>query len=470
MAISVHRARKSRTACDRCYELKERCDRASTTASCSRCDRLSLVCSTIRPIRPAGRRRQARTHSTSTRTSGISSTTLESCPQDISLWLDNVPDLPLEERELLTFLLGRPETLDCYVVCPSFQAAEQQSLVVQLLAALPILKDAYLACADSLRQLHLGIETETGSMSSIRHTSSAMNTLRSLPVSNPQDAALCLTLGTALALSVHTSIGVGIADICRHCLSTTSPFVETAASDSLTEPRQGFLVLMEIMDCLVYRRKPTLRIQLRSIDGVDRHLGLCSPLLSYYCDLCAISYSLANTSDKGTLTRLQKQLGGIQASIEAWQPSHLDQLVDQFDSAEIVNLLAHAKVYRLSALLVGHRLRHAFGENDSQANVWSTEIMMELQIAQRIAKRHIRCVTLPFLVAAVEIQDPIARAKSLHNVDKYMDHYTPFLQKATKTFLLRVWQERDFGITSFWFDSIHKPCPVLDAMDAACFA
>jgi len=48
--------------------------------------------------------------------------------------------------------------------------------------------------------------------------------LRSLPVTNSQDAALCLALGSALALFVYSAVGVGIADICHYCLITTLPF------------------------------------------------------------------------------------------------------------------------------------------------------------------------------------------------------------------------------------------------------
>ncbi|KAJ2996298.1 hypothetical protein NUW58_g1012 [Xylaria curta] len=448
-----------RTACDRCYELKARCARASTAVSCARCERLDLVCSTVRPVRPAGRRLQKRT---------LPAPATPSKESEISAWLENVPGLLPEERELLVFLLGRPENIDCYVVCPRFQVAAQQSLVAQLLVALPTVKDAYLACASALKQLDPALSI--GTDNSVRHASSALKTLRSLTISSSQDAALCLTLGAALALSVYSTIGVGVADICHYCLTATNPFVENVVSDRHTEPWHGVLVLLETMDCLCHRRKPTLRIQPRNSESVDRHLGLCSPLLPYYYDLCVISHSLANTADTSVLASVQKRLDGIHTSVEAWIPSHMSHLVGQFETAEIVALLAQAKTYRLGALLVSHRLRHGFGQHDEQADIWSREIMMELEMARRVTERPVRYVTLPFLIAAVELQDPSARNKALQSIVDYVDHFSLVIQKAARNFLCRVWNDRDLQITSCWFDSIHKPCPILQSTDVTCLA
>ncbi|KAF2711028.1 hypothetical protein K504DRAFT_466066 [Pleomassaria siparia CBS 279.74] len=471
MATIAARVRKPRTACDQCYRLKERCTRASTVTVCTRCSRLDLVCSTVRPVRPAGRRPRCRTQSVSGTTSSQSNTAGGPVDTDVSSWLRDIPnhDLPAEEKELMMFLLGRPENLECLVMGPSFQAAEQRSLAAPLPAALPILKDAYLAFAASLKSLQSGgTATEEARSTSLRHASSAMKTLRSLPVVTPQDAALCLALGTTLASFVYSAIGVGLADICHYCLSTTSLFLETTMPDPDTEPWQSFLILLEIMDCLVHRQKPTLRIPLRKLERIDRRVGLCLPLLPHYYDLCVISHSLANTTDASYLARIHKQLDKTQAAIAEWLPSPSLHLVDEFDSAEIVNLLAQARIYRLAALLVSHRLRHMFGDEDGQADIWSKEIMMELELARRITRRSVQCVTLPFLVAAVEVRATDARLGTLRNVDHYVDRFTPVLQQAGRIFLTRVWSERDGKATSCWFDSIWKPCPVLHSIDAAC--
>ncbi|OIW26871.1 hypothetical protein CONLIGDRAFT_492099 [Coniochaeta ligniaria NRRL 30616] len=468
MEVSVSRNPKLRTACDRCYELKERCERTTTSARCARCERLGLTCSTVRPVRPVGRRMR-RGKDFIPRTTSRKSTRQEQHHQPgIDACLDALPDLQPKEKELLLFLLGQPESLDQYIVCSSFQAEQQHSLAAQLPAASPSLKDAYLACAVALKQLQSGSVTDTDTSTCVGYISKAMSALRSLPVVRPQDAVLCHTLGSLLAFSIYSAIGVGVPDVCRYCLDTTDAFVGTAMSEVQNDPWHSFLVLLETTNCLVHRRKPTRRIQIPDF-GVDRRLGLCLPLLPYYHDLCVISNSLLDTTDTAILARLEKQLDGIHAVVESWQPSHTDHLIEQFDPAEIVNLLAQAKVYRLAALLVGHRLRFPFGREDSRAEIWSREAMMELEMAKRVTKRPLRFVTLPFLVAAVEVRDESLRCDTLRRVDDYVDCWAPFLRRETKTFLARVWRERDLEISRRWFESVVRPCPVIDYIDATGF-
>jgi hypothetical protein len=380
-------------------------------------------------------------------------------------WLYEDPGLSLEEKELLLFLLDDSQTLQCSIVSASFEDVVQESLRGSVPAAWPVLKDAYLAYAGVLKSLHSeGYVMQASDCTNYRHVTSALMTLRSLQVTNMEDAELCLAVGFALALSVYAAIGVGVSDICHYCLSMTRPFIETAAINPDSEPRISFLVLMEIMECTVYRRKPTLRIQLRTSGSVDRHLGLSLPLLPYYHDLCIISHSLIGNIDTKSIGLLQKQLEEIHTHVEKWQPSQPEGFIHDFGTVEVIHLLAQAKAYRLAALLLIHRLQHKFGYEDSQADVLSREVMMELELAQRVSLQPVRFVTLPFIVAAVEIRGSDERDKAIRNVDRYVDQFTPVVQNATKTFLSRVWQERDVQTGFSWFDSIHKPCVVLDSI------
>lgn len=457
-----------RTACDRCYEVKERCDRATRSAHCRRCERLNIICSIVRPVRPVGRRAYHEKNNAPTMTLSRRRK-LQQGLAGIDACLNTLPNHQPGEKELLLFLLSQPGSLDHYVVCPSFQAKQQQVLVAQLPAALPLLKDAFLACAVTIKQLQSGTATDKDTNISVRYISKAMKALRSLPVSSSQDAILCHTLGSMLAFSIYSAIGVGVPNICRYCLGSTSPFLGMIESDAHKDPWQSLLVLLEIMNCLVHRQTPTLRIRLPASVVVDCHLGLCLPLLPYYYDLCMISNSLLHSTEGGIMAGLQKQLDDIHRIVEPWQPPHLDQLLEHFDSAEIVHLLAQAKLYRLGALLVCHRLRFPFGQEDVQAEIWSKEVMMEIETVTQVTKQSMRFVTLPFIIAAVEVQDESLRFKTLQRVDDCVDRYAPFLQQATKTFLSRVWHERDLNLTSHWFDSIHKPCPVLDSINATYF-
>ncbi|KAF5869206.1 putative transcription factor cys6 protein [Botrytis fragariae] len=468
MQASVTRRSKFRTACDRCYELKERCDRASPSAHCARCARLSVTCSTVRPVRPVGRRAQY-TDSV-TRLASKKSRKLAQNKPIIGSPLNVLPDLQPEEQELLSFFLSQSGNLDRFIAYPSSQSGKQQLFSVQLSSALPSFRDAFLACALSVKQLQTGTTGDADTTFSVRYILKAMDALRSLPVLSSQDAVLCHALGGLLAFSISSAIGVGVPDICRHCLGTTTPFMTTTVSDAQDDPWGSFLILLETMDCLMHRQKPILRIRVPTSVVIDCRLGLCLPLLPYYHDLCVISNTLLNTTDTNVLARLQKQLDEIHCIVEPWQPSQLNGLIERFDSTEIVHLLAQAKIYRLGALLVGHRLRYPFGQEDSQAEIWSKEVMMELEMARLVTKKPMRFVTLPFIIAAVEVREENLRVKTLECVDDCVDDFARFMQKATKTFLLRVWHERDADVTTRWFDSIHKPCPVLNALTATCSA
>lgn len=477
MASAGKQVSRLQTACDRCYRLKERCTRQSITDICGRCTRLALFCETTRSPRRAGRRpRRGQGHCNAGNPSGPTTRIADgtSAPLDIGRWIRDLPDLDQHEKEKLLFLLDRPETLSSCVVSPRFEDAERRSLAAPLPEALPVLKDAYLACAGALKLTH-GNQHDAAEMAaghvSLLHASTAMKTLRALPVATPQDAALCLALGTSLTLFVYSAIGQGVYEISRHCLSMAQPFIETETLDAEAEPWLSFLVLMEMMECLVHRRMPTVNLGRRSRNRevVDRHLGLCASLLPYYHDLCVVSHSLANTTDASYMALVETQLGRIQAEVETWQPSQPDHFVEQFETAEVMNLLTQAKVYRLAALLVSHRLLHTFGDQDDQAGIWAGEIMIELELARRITRRSAHCVTLPFITAAIEMRDPAARRQTLQNVDEYVDEFTPVVKKATKSFLSRVWLERDHKLTASWFDSTCKPCVVLASIDTALF-
>ncbi|KAF1974860.1 hypothetical protein BU23DRAFT_531300 [Bimuria novae-zelandiae CBS 107.79] len=447
-----------RIACDRCYRLKERCVRASPTSSCGRCSRLDQSCLTIRSPRPNGRQRLHRGRSLSQKIPN------QSRHIAAGSWLQKAQDLNVDEKQLLIFFLSDDQNLQFPVVSPRYQGAEKDAFSNALLDAWSPLKDAYLAYAS--RSTPPSLDKN----SPLRYLAAAMAALRTLPITSPKDAELCLTLGFTLALSVYGAVGVGVSAICRYCLNATQPFLSPTTINPSTSSRISVLVLLETMDCLVFRRTPTLCLQPHAPHGIDRHLGLCVPLLPYYHDICVISNSLATTTDAAHVALLHQQLEEIQMCIEKWQPlENHDQeagFPHSFSGVEVLLLLAQARVYRLAALLFIHRLRHRFGSQDSRATTLSREIILELSLTSRIENRSVSFVALPFIVAAVEVCGAAEREEVLRSVDMYVDQLTPIVQKVTKTFLARVWHERDTHPNCSWFESVHKPCVLLDSIDA----
>ncbi|KAM6481814.1 hypothetical protein HDV62DRAFT_363267 [Trichoderma sp. SZMC 28011] len=468
MATFKRKGQNSRTACDRCYELKERCARSAIGLACARCDRLRLVCSIVRPIRPAGRRPNNWNNSVNATTSSESSIygTNKEHQMDIDSWFHNGISVDSGERQLLRFLLSEPKNFGHHLVSPTFEPTEHGSLVALLPTAMPFFKDALLSYASGLKFAQTSVAADTYVNASHRYASSAIETLRSLNVTNVQEAIVCLTLGKVLVLAVYSLIGVGAAEICQYCLNVTTAFTNVAISwDQDLASQHSFLILMETMDCLVHCRKPAQRFPPRQMGSIDRHLGLCLSLLPCYYDLCVISHSMVDNTETASLVYLYRKLDEVRVAVETWQPPPLGDITYQVKTVDMVNLLAQARVYRLAALLIIHRLQYPFGQQDCQANIWSNEIMKEFELADWATKQTTRCVTMPYIVAAIEIQDFGSRLKALENVDKYVDKFTPTVQRAARRFLSRIWLERDNKITYYWFQSVSKPCPILQSFE-----
>ncbi|EHK24165.1 uncharacterized protein TRIVIDRAFT_149124 [Trichoderma virens Gv29-8] len=467
MATITPKTRNTRTACDRCYELKERCARSAISLACTRCNRLQLSCSITRPIRPVGRRPNNWNASVGAAASNpIISSTNKQRQVDVGFWFHDGINIDFREREQLRFLLNEPQNFGYHLVSRSFELTEHRSLVAFLPAAMPLLKDAFLSYASGLQFVQTGVAVDVDVNASHRYASSAIEVLRSLNVTNIQEAILCLTLGKVLVLSVYSLIGVGAAEICQYCLNTAMVYTNATISwDQDVVSQHSFLMFMETIDCLVHCRKPTQRFPPQQAAIMDRYLGLCLSLLPYYYDLCVINHSMVNNTDTSYLVYLYKKLDEVRVAVDAWRPPPLGDLMHHVETVDMINLLAQAKVYRLAALLVIHRLRYPFGQQDGQANVWANEIMKEFELADWATKQATRCVTMPYIVAAVEIQDFSLRVRALENVTKYVDKFTPTVQRSARQFLSRIWLERDNNITYCWFQSVTKPCPVLQSLE-----
>ncbi|KAH7024866.1 uncharacterized protein B0I36DRAFT_332147, partial [Microdochium trichocladiopsis] len=340
-----------------------------------------------------------------------------------------------------------------------------------------------------------------------------MRSLMAFHIRNDSDAALYHTLGGMLAYSIYSTVGLGFARLTHFCLASTSSFAPCSEDGSqeghvtdmsVAATGQSFLVMLEIMDCLINRTQPTpLRVPRSpspsatpsskpALAVLDSHLGLCVPLLPYYHDLCVINNSLLHTQDEDHVRALHDRLTEIHRSVESWQPPSLAQLLDHpqhpkhsaLSTVQVIHLLSQARLYRLGVMLMAHRLRHPFGDthHDHIAGIWSREIMTELESAYTATQQPLRFVTLPFIIAAVEAtgvdchhqsgpncaqgKQSSPRERTLRALDEHVDRYAPALKTAIKQFLSKIWQERDADPGLRWFDSVHKPCPVVDSIYA----
>lgn len=462
-----HLNKKPARACDRCYQIKERCQWSSLSKSCVRCQRLGFTCTTARPIRPAGRRpRKLQPLKYTVPALPTTSTPNPPPPADAydhAMSLSPFPgnDWIHIENKLIHFMLdtSQVDKLDSYVLTPSFQNEERRWLVDSLNMSFPNLKDIYVACAGSLLQALEGENETAASLRDVclRHASAAVNKLRCLLVANREDAIMCLNLGIGLATFGYSALGANVSGICRYCLNLIKPVIETEPlPDTKTQSLLYCLVFFETMDCLATRQVPTIKVTVPFPAMVDRFIGLSYPLLPIFYDICLVSNELAGYLPPQN-AEISRRLDQIETVVIEWIPPVPSNFLGDFDPMDSVRILTQARIYRLLALLLIHRLRNSFGQNDGEAERWSQDIINELEFSNRLCNnRPVHCVTMPFLAAAVEVTEPATRIKMLELVDTYVDCYGPAVRKWAKFYLRGIWQNRDRGQPTWWLNSDQK--------------
>ncbi|KGO67165.1 Protein of unknown function DUF3468 [Penicillium italicum] len=400
-------------ACDQCHTLKEKCRRISATTSCERCDRLSQTCQTTRDLAKLGRRpRISRKLSYSLPASSFSPVTHNTqtldlpSPQNNTLYPDfhlpfdkglysnpaPFPELDRWERHFLNLMkdILAPSPLDKFLIGPSFHESHRRCFVQSLLRPAPTstLKNAAVACAAVL-------------------------------------------LGDQYAQHTKTSVEVGY---------------QRAALTIL-----GLRSLMETFECLVWSEVPTIQIgKCDRCDVVDRFLGLSSAIFAHLYDLCEAGHLMKLAGGRVDVEMVER-LDTIQDSLEQWRPSPPPDFVERFTQSEVVAMLARAKVLRLAALLILHRLRHSYGQRDKEAWQLSSAITAEMDMVLRSVGRSIPCTAVPYLVACFETTGAEARAAVIDKIHEVVT-FSRQSQLQVRHSLSSVWDARDGGDQIYWCD------------------
>lgn len=453
-------------ACDQCHTLKEKCRRPSATASCERCDRLNQTCQTTRNLAKLGRKpRISRKLSYNLPTSSFSSVTQNNTPYpDFYLPFDKglssnpalFPELDQWERHFLNLMkdIVAPSPLDKFLIGPSFHESHHRFFVQNLLRPAPtsILKDATVACAAVLLGDQYAQYTKTSVEVGHRRAALAVSGLRSLQISEKQDLVTALVLGVAIVtFAMHVVDGQPLL-ISHYTLALVKPVYRTLlAMDHGVMDMLMCLVSTETFECLVRSEVPTIRIGERDrCDVVDRYLGLSSSLFAHLYDLCEVGHLMKITGggmDIGTGERLDM----IQDSLEQWKLSPPPDFVEKFTESEVVGMFAQAKILRLAALLIAHRLRHPYGKRDKEALQLSNAITAEIDMALQSTGRSIPCTALPYTVACFEITRTEARAAVVDKIHKVVT-FSRQSQLQVRRSLSAVWDARDGGDQIYWFD------------------
>ncbi|KAL6244183.1 hypothetical protein RBB50_009053 [Rhinocladiella similis] len=361
-------------------------------------------------------------------------------------------------------MLHKQIEVDRYVLGPSFRERHQQAFVDHLQTEMTLVKDAFIACTvllvgnPHIRQLaqdqHIGHKRAANALASLRH----------LEVSGSHNSSTVLMLGVAIVtFASHHSGGELL--LCRHVLDLIKrfhdnepAFIQQMGSDGISA--FNCLLATETFICLLRGQVPSIKIRQGDFEGlVDRFMGVSAPLLSLFYDICELTQLIHHCrrapNNTPLRTRLRKRLETVEQTLRVWQPTSPATLREgHFTPTEITLMMTQAVSLRLTALIVVHRLQHAFGAEDSKALAMSRDALRELHTMVRLTGRSAPCVDFAYLVACFEIANPLERGTVLSKLHLVAD-FSPRTADELKTWLVSFWAARDnSGVGSIYWDDI----------------
>ncbi|KAJ5719162.1 hypothetical protein N7493_007617 [Penicillium malachiteum] len=454
-------------ACDQCHTVKEKCRRGTPTVPCERCARLGQSCRTIRSPGKAGRKPQgARKLSYNlpstpiSATSNMSTEPLRYSPPTSTLLynaaLSSNPaifsDLDEWEQYFLDFMkdIIAPSPLDKFLVGPSFHDSHHTSFVQNLIQPVPELKNAAVACAAVLFGDLFSEYTNTTVDIGHKRAALAVSSLRSFRISDEKDLMTMLVLTVAMiTFAMHVKDGQPYL-IARYTLS----LVETQYQNLIRfeSPMMDLLMCListDTFECLLRSEVPAWRISTSERGNVvDRYLGLSYSLFPLFNDICKVANKLQHCkSDQRA--EIADRLTEINTAVNSWHPSPPVDFLQRFTQAEVIIILAQAKILRLTGLLIIHRLKYPFGQHDDQAQVLSRAIIFEFDTVLQLTSRSVPCTALAYLTACFEISGEEERENTLIRSQNVVTFSKQALVKF-KASLLSIWRARDQGIQFYW--------------------
>ncbi|KAL5364839.1 hypothetical protein BJX96DRAFT_188116 [Aspergillus floccosus] len=284
--------------------------------------------------------------------------------------------------------------------------------------------------------------------SDLSNCASSLQTLRNAQITKADHVGSFLALGLTLVTFHRLISGVSASTICRYTLSLVRPYYYANQLSSSDSMELTCLVFMDTTQSLFRARVPVIQYQVRDSYIVDRHAGLCGPLLPLLYRICLLAVAVrtgsGDVSNSASFDSLTKE-------VRAWTPNISKDALERFSQEEMYLLLTQASLHRTAALLLLHRLRYPFGEKDEEAEALSTAIITEITHCLDVANQYPPNITLIFLVAGAEVHDTAGRRHVLSLITKILGaRFYPFIANL-RMFLARAWAGRDQGTTQYLF-------------------
>ncbi|KAH8690346.1 hypothetical protein BGW36DRAFT_69898 [Talaromyces proteolyticus] len=457
----------TKRACDECHAVKEKCRRSDPSAVCERCSRIGQYCQTVRcAVKPGRKSKMSKKvpYTLPTSSASIALTSFPTCEKTaLSLpclsWNSGLASNPMilsdldpVERHFLNLMkdILAPSPLDKFLVCPSFHESDHSLFIQNIIQPTSVVRNATVACAAVFFRDQLPEYSKPSVEIGHRRAALALSALRSFKISGERDLVTALILGVAMVtFAMHVAEGQPYL-ISHYTLS----LIKSQHMDlSTLDPSMiGFLMCLtstETFECLLRSSIPTMRVDLDGKDRVDRYLGLSSPILTYFYDICEISCSIRHA--KAVLPEILQRLNAIHAGVDQWQPSTPVDFLDHFTQAEVVAILAQSRVLRLAALLIIRRLYHPYGQYDLEAVMLSQAIIGEFEMVLQLTQRSIPCTELAYLVSCFELLGTDSRIRAIER-SEHVITFSKQMRLRFQIILGSIWNARDRGCKFYWFE------------------
>ena len=282
-------------------------------------------------------------------------------------------------------------------------------------------------------------------------------TATSCPVASVEDAAMRLLLGQALLVSNVLLPSFATHSITRGALLNVKDWYPALIQQPCFDAITLTPVLIDLVECLVRREMPVIRLPDVDRYVVDRFLGITTTLLPLLYDLCESSYHVKEIGFAiGGLLHCDGDndvYSKVERNIYNWAPDIPSEFFTRYSAWEVTVMLAQARTYRLAALLAIHRLRRPLVQEDHIAERFADEILRDLSILKTWPPDAATGVgfDFPLLVATLEMPE---RGRELYEA------FEPFRFRRQHSdelleFIDMVIAARESGYDGLWFDLVH---------------
>lgn len=396
-------------------------------------------------------------HSSSERSEGIFASASDPyqrpVPEDLSKIFEDLPGFDEAERELVTVCLGKTDSAGQFTLGPTFQHRHQVDLCYRLRAAVPELKDGFVACAVLFARHQNLLVSQSVVDICDRKAGVGVASLRMVQVKRREDVTTCLVLGV-----VTTTYSLFMANgetqaICACALNLIRPWYRSSNVLLEVDEYSYLICLMytEIIECILKSELPTLKYGEfgKYATWVDRYMGLSPPLLAFLYDICELSSTLRAT--RNVNGSILQHIDDLEWRIRQWKPMKPAEFPERFTHIEVMQVMTQIKSLRQAALLLLHRLRYPYGTQDEKGLALSDSILLECSLALQYVPGVPMGMDIAFVIACFEPREQLHQEETLKSVSHALKFSDAFHERI-RTMLQHVWSAKTVRPNIYWFD------------------